>query len=199
MKTLEERWTRENLEMVGGVPWKMEEVDGVDLKLEVTVMEKDYCERVRKEAAEEAVPRRIFIRKQDVKEYGYTSRCPGCVSILRGTARQGHSAECRRRMEKELGMTERAKRGKKKVGEYVERKGEEDEEVRRKRKNSEGETREETMEEEERVEVWEAEKRKMNAELTPDDVRRRIAPADIESPQPGPQPARGSEEEVLRS
>ena len=78
---------------------------------------------------------------------------------------------------------------------------EEYEEVRRERKNIEGETREEPMEEEERVEVREAEKRKRNAELTSDDVRRRMrtAPADIESPQPGPQPARGSEEQVLRS
>ena len=141
-KTLAERWTRENLEMVGGVPWQMEEVDGEDLKLEVTVMDKDYRERVREEAAEETVPRRMFIRKQDVEEHGYTTRCPGCVSILRGTARQEHTAECRRRLEKELGMTERAKRAKKKVGEYVEKKMEEDEEVRRKRKSSEGETKE---------------------------------------------------------
>jgi len=102
-KTLAERWTRENLEMVGGVPWQMEEVDGEDLKLEVTVMDKDYRERVREEAAEETVPRRMFIRKQDVEEHGYTTRCPGCVSILRGTARQEHTAECRRRMEKEWG------------------------------------------------------------------------------------------------
>ena len=55
------------------------------------------------------------------------------------------------------------------------------------------------MEEEERVEVREAEKRKRNDELTADDVRRCITSADIESPPLGPQPARGSEEEVLRS
>ena len=71
-KTLEERWTRENLEMVGGVLWQMEEVDGEDLKLKVTVMDKDYRERVREEAAEEVLPKRMFIRKQDVEEHGYT-------------------------------------------------------------------------------------------------------------------------------
>ena len=86
-KTLEERLTRENLELVGIVPWQMEEVDGEDLKLDVTVMDKDYRERVHEEAAEEAAPRRMFIRKQDVEEHGYASRCPGCVSTLRGTAR----------------------------------------------------------------------------------------------------------------
>ena len=88
--------------MVEGVPWKMEEVDWEDLKLEVTVMDKDHRERVREGAAEEEVPRRMFIRKQDVDEHGYTIRCPGCVSILSGTARQEHTAGCRRRLEKEL-------------------------------------------------------------------------------------------------
>ncbi len=32
-KTLQERWTRENLEMVGGVPWQTGEKDGEDLAL----------------------------------------------------------------------------------------------------------------------------------------------------------------------
>lgn len=54
------------------------------------------------------------------------------MSILRGTAGQEHSVECRRRLEKEHGVTERAKRAKKKMGEYVGKKMTEDEEVRRK-------------------------------------------------------------------
>ena len=87
-KTLPERWTRENLEMVGGVPW-IDEQDGEGLKLEVTIMNKDCRERVRGEAEGEAVPRRMFIRKQDVDEHGYTVRCPGCVSILRGNGEAG--------------------------------------------------------------------------------------------------------------
>lgn len=49
-KTLPERWTRENLEMVGGVPWQMDEQDGKGLKPEVTIMDNDYRERVRGEA-----------------------------------------------------------------------------------------------------------------------------------------------------
>ena len=50
--------------MVGGVPWQVGDVDGEDLKLEVTSMDKDYRERMHEEATEEAVPRRMFIRKQ---------------------------------------------------------------------------------------------------------------------------------------
>ena len=44
-KTSEERWSRENLELIGGLPWKMTEEkagDGEELKTEVTVMDKDY-------------------------------------------------------------------------------------------------------------------------------------------------------------
>ena len=37
------------------------------MKLEVTIMDKDYRERMREDATEEAVPRRMFIRKQDVE------------------------------------------------------------------------------------------------------------------------------------
>jgi hypothetical protein len=95
-KTLQERWTRENLEMIGGVPWQMGEQEGEDLKMEITIMDKDYKEKMAGETEAERVPRRMFIRKEDVEVHGYTVRCPGCVSILRGTARQEHSAECRR-------------------------------------------------------------------------------------------------------
>ena len=130
-KTLAERWTRDNLEMIGGVPWKMDKADGEDLKLEVTIMDKDYRERIREEAGRETVPRRMFIRKEDVEEHGYTVRCPGCVSILRGTARQEHTEVCRRRLEKELGGTDRAKQARKKVDDYVEKKMAEDEEARK--------------------------------------------------------------------
>ena len=94
--------------MVGRVPWQIGEVDGDDLKLEVTVMDKDYRERMREEAADEAVPRRMFIRVLDVDEHGYALRCPGCVTILRGTARQEHSADCRRGLEKKGVWNDRA-------------------------------------------------------------------------------------------
>ena len=117
---------------------------------------------MREEATEEVVPIKIFRRKQDVEEHGHTVRCPGCVSILRGTARQEHSAVRRRRLVRELGMTERAKRAKKKVGEHVEKKIEEDEDARRKRR--EEKAKGDPMEEEARSAVGEAEKRKRDGE-----------------------------------
>ena len=96
-----ERWSRENMKLVGGVPWKMDKGrpgDGEDLGTEVRVMDKDYKERMR-QAEHEALPRHVYIKKEDLEEHGYTVGCPGCKAILRGTARQAHTDGCRARME----------------------------------------------------------------------------------------------------
>ena len=157
-KTAEERWNPETLELIGGVPWRVDgsEADGEDLKTEVTVMDEHYKERVREGATGEAVPRRMYIKKSDVEEHGYTARCPGCISILRRTARQEHTAECRARIEKELEGTQKARNAKAKLREYEARKTEEDERVRKrrnKRRDEEGdedEKMEEDMKDDER-------------------------------------------------
>ena len=75
-KTVEERWHPKTLELVGGVPWRTDggEGDGDDLKTEVTIMDKDYREKIRDEAKGEVVPRRMYIKKSDVEEHGYTVR-----------------------------------------------------------------------------------------------------------------------------
>ena len=130
-----ERWSRKNLDKIGGVPWKMTKAgdgDGEELKTEVTIMDKEYRERARLEE-HEAVPRKVYIAKEDLEVHGYTVGCPGCKSVLRGTTRQAHTEACRRRMEKELEGTEKADRAKKKVGEYVDKKMVEDEAERKKR------------------------------------------------------------------
>ena len=50
-KTLEERWGPTALELVGGVPWRMDgsEGDGNDLDTEVPITDKDYREKIRDE------------------------------------------------------------------------------------------------------------------------------------------------------
>ena len=134
-KVAGERWTRENLELIGGVPWKMTKEgtgDGEDLKTDVTIMDKDYRERMRVEE-HEAVPRKVYITREDVETYGYTVKCPGGISNLKNTAKQAHNDDCRRRLEKELAGTEKAQKAKRKVGEYVDKKMKEDDEVRKKR------------------------------------------------------------------
>ena len=68
----------------------------------------------------------MYIKKSDVDEHDLTVRCPGCISILRGTARQEHSDACRRRLEKEMEVTQKAKNAKATTREYVNRKMKED-------------------------------------------------------------------------
>ena len=102
-------------------------------------MDKDYREKIRDEAKGEVVPRRMYIKKSDVEEHGYTVKCPGCISILRETARQEHRDACRRRLEKEMEGTQKAKNAKARIREYVGRKMEEDEHARKRKKGDEEE------------------------------------------------------------
>ena len=76
--------------------------------------------------------------KGDVKEHGNTVRCPGCISILRRTARQEHSDACRRRLEKKMEGTQRAKNAKAKMRECVDKKMQEGEHARKKKKDERG-------------------------------------------------------------
>ena len=112
--------TPQTLNLVGGVFWRTEgsEGDGDVLKIEVTIMDKDYREKIRDEARNEVVPRRMYIKKSDVEEHGYTVRCFRCISSLRGTARQEHSDACRRRLEE----TQKARHAKARMRQYVDRK-----------------------------------------------------------------------------
>ena len=113
-------------------------------------MDKDYRERVREEAAEEVVPR-ICVNPEGGGEAG-THR--------------------RRRIEKELRITERPKRAKKKVGEYVEKRMEEGKDASGKRRNNEENAKEQPMNDQTpvfhqdaaRSAVGEAEKRKRDGE-----------------------------------
>ncbi len=64
-------------------------------------MDKEYRERTRGEE-HEAVPRKVYISKDDLETHGYTVGCPGCKSVLRGTTRQAHTESCRNRVEEGL-------------------------------------------------------------------------------------------------
>ena len=106
-----ERWDRSNLEMVVAVPWRKSEddprTDGEHLKSEVIVMNEEYKEKFETEE-HVPVPKRVYISRENLEEFGFTARCPGCMSLLRGTARQAHAENCRRRIEEELRGTAKA-------------------------------------------------------------------------------------------
>ena len=106
-KPEEERWTTEKLKMIGGVPWRTSEedanMDGEAMKMTVKVMNKAYiAQKMEDEEFKDVVPRRFDIKKQDLDTHGYSKSCPGCLAILRKTARQGHSEGCQKRMREEM-------------------------------------------------------------------------------------------------
>ena len=81
-KPAKERWDRSNLEMVVAVPWRKSEDDprrdGEHIKSEVIVMNEEYKEKL--EAEEHVlVPKRVYISRENLKEFGFTASCPGCI------------------------------------------------------------------------------------------------------------------------
>ena len=123
-KISKERWDRSNLEMVVAVPLRKNEddpkMDGERLKSEVVVMDKEYRENL--EAEEHVpVPKRVYISRENLEEFGFTARCPGCMSLLRGTARLAHTENCRRRIEEELKGTGKAHAATRRMKEYQDR------------------------------------------------------------------------------
>ena len=83
-------------------------------------MDKEYKEKL--EAEEHVpVPKRVYISRENLKEFGFTARCPGCMSLLRGTARQAHTKSCRRRIEEELKGTAKAHAATRRMKEYQDR------------------------------------------------------------------------------
>lgn len=111
-KAKENRWDKNNLDLVGGVPWKTSREEEVDENVMPTiVVPMQYNDDIPKPRVQEAeyIPRRLYIKKGDVEKYGMTPRCKGCLAAMRGAAATAHSEECRRRMTDEIGKTEPGK------------------------------------------------------------------------------------------
>ena len=149
-RPFEERWSPSNLSMIAGVPWCVhgddDNQDGEKLRI-VGEDEEGFGIEVPlgdPPATEMPQPRNVGIRRTDLEKYGYTPRCAGCASILRGVApeRQSkHSAACRTRMEKELKGEDRTAKAKDRKDEYISKIIEEDEQQREKKRKTEDEAR----------------------------------------------------------
>ena len=50
----------------------------------------------------ECTRRRFRIKKDDLEKFGYTTGCPGCRAVNRGTTAANHTEECRSRIAEEL-------------------------------------------------------------------------------------------------
>ena len=111
------------MELALAVPWGKSEDDpkmgGKRLKSEVVTVDK-YREKLETEE-HVPLPKRVYRSRENVGEFGFTARCPGCVSLLRGTARQAHTENCRRRIEEELKSTAKADAATRRTKEYQDR------------------------------------------------------------------------------
>lgn len=57
---------------------------------------------IERAVAADPVPRRMNITKAGLAKYGFTAGRLGCRAWLTGRSTQGHSEECRRRLEKDM-------------------------------------------------------------------------------------------------
>ena len=75
--------------------------DGERQKGEVVMMDNDNKEKLETEEHVQ-VPKRMYITREDQEGFGFTARCPGCMSLHKGTSRQVQTENVRRRIEEEL-------------------------------------------------------------------------------------------------
>ena len=60
-------------------------------------------------ADHDSVPRRLYLKQRDFMAYGTSDNCPGCRALVSGGCAQGHTEECRIRVQNELRKTEEGK------------------------------------------------------------------------------------------
>ena len=94
----EDRWSPLTAKMVGGVPWfeKREDLEESDEERELvfrpmTAEEREEEDRLYGEPEARSFP----ISRSDLEIYGYSSKCPGCRSLLEGQRAQDHTDRCR--------------------------------------------------------------------------------------------------------
>ena len=126
-KPIEERWREDGHEMIKKVPWTDDENPQAEEaeKIEVTRMTEEEKDAEMQAEVPDRIPYRFHIKKADLEKHGYSTKCPGCRSILKGTSRQGHSEACRERFTELMADDSRVVRNKERFNEYVARQLEE--------------------------------------------------------------------------
>ena len=119
-KPFDERWSNKSVDMVRHVPWQSSNEDpDADGPLPAVIRLTPMCEDAARDVARERMPRSFYITQDDLTRHGYTAKCPGCLAILKGTARQGHSKACRHRLEVEMVGERKVLEAKRKVDEFA--------------------------------------------------------------------------------
>ena len=131
-RPMEERWNEDVLKMISGVPWRLSEddpeADGVMPPLffgnssRGVPMGDEEVERVRVAID---VPRGFVITLDDIQKFGASAGCPGCKALLKGTTRQKHHDECRRRLAREMNDSSKVQKSEKREQTFFEKSDEE--------------------------------------------------------------------------
>ena len=115
----DERWSASSADLVTRCPWSKEEQKegGRGEPVAVRMKEDEVDEekfRVPRTGAQE-----LLHSGRGPERTRLSAGCQGCLFILRGSARQGHSRACRRRFEEILKGSEKVKRAHDKISEYL--------------------------------------------------------------------------------
>ena len=98
----------ELLKSIRGYPWRLTPGDVQNEPGEVPAMvasepvvpEDELPPRLPREREAEVAPRRVYIRRNvELRKYGFTQGCRGCMAAETGNAPENHSEACRRRIE----------------------------------------------------------------------------------------------------
>ena len=97
-----ERWSKEDILGIKGVPWKpyqFTDNDRILTKLPEIIDPRDVDIPIRANEGPIA-PRRFRIDKKDVIDFGFTPQCPGCYAAHHNLKSRAHTQMCRDRFEK---------------------------------------------------------------------------------------------------
>ena len=98
---VKERWDKEKLLTIRGVPWKTSvHAEGDELNIQINIPKDDepLSELVKTRDMSDPIVKRFRISPGDVKKHGYTVGCAGCRCLSRGQPPQNHSELCRKRL-----------------------------------------------------------------------------------------------------
>ena len=88
--SIEERWSRDKVLGIRGVPWEPVPGKGEsELSVQVHLpTEREEPKPVEEGTERREIRRRVRIRREDVMKYGYTIGCPGCQAVSRNAPAQ---------------------------------------------------------------------------------------------------------------
>ena len=119
-KPKEHRWDVELFKKVKGTPWAptpktaARPDEALELPAAVAIEPEMPDEPAREVEAgpRPELPKRVYLRQQDLDRHGYTASCPACDLIRAGISREGvnHTEFCRNRVVTEMGKTEEGKK-----------------------------------------------------------------------------------------